>query len=98
MARVYTKIDYSPAWELNEKVIEKIFFTDEKSNNHIDESKSTFERFSFKQLMKGTLYFRGKILAKIEDVGFNNVNEIIDRLMKKVPKEIPSRSMVQKTH
>lgn len=25
MARVYTKVDYSPAWELNEKVIDYIF-------------------------------------------------------------------------
>ena len=29
MARVYTKVDYSPAWELNEKVIDYIFFSNE---------------------------------------------------------------------
>ena len=29
MARVYTKIDYSPAWDLNEKVIDYIFFSNE---------------------------------------------------------------------
>ena len=37
-----------------------------------------FERFSFKQLIKGTIYFRGRIIDTIEDVGFNNVEEIIN--------------------
>ena len=96
LARTYVRIDFSPAWNLNEKVIEKIFFTDEKSRHHNTEEQSlTFERFSFKQLMKGTLYFRGKIIATIEDVGFNNVNEIIDKLMEELPDTIPSRAMVQ---
>lgn len=45
--------------------------------------------------MKGTLYFRGKAIASVEDIGFNNVNEIIGKLMAKVPKNIPVRSMVQ---
>ena len=95
LARTYVKIDFSPAWELNEKVVNKIFFTEEKSNDHVDVEKSSFEKFSFKQLMKGTLYFRGKAIASVEDIGFNNVNEIIAKLMAKVPKNIPVRSMVQ---
>ena len=39
MARVYTKIDYSPAWELNEKVIDYIFFSNEDIDNHEDSGK-----------------------------------------------------------
>ena len=95
LARTYVKIDFSPAWELNEKVIEKIFFTEEKSNEHESKVKPHFERFSFKQLIKGTLYFRGKIMATVEDVGFNNVEQVIIELMKKIPSTIPSRSTVQ---
>ena len=96
MARTYVKIDFTPAWILNEKVIEKIFFTEENSREHKEEKKeSHFERFSFKQLIKGTLYFKGRIINTIEDVGFNNVEDVINVLMKKLPETIPSRSMVQ---
>lgn len=95
LARTYVKIDYSPAWELNEKVVEKIFFTEEKSNERKPKVDEQFERFSFKQLIKGTLYFKGRIINKVEDVGFNNVEQVISKLMKELPEDIPSRSLVQ---
>ena len=97
LARTYVKIDFTPAWELNEKVVEKIFFTEDKSKDNIqqDPQQDVFERFSFKQLIKGTLYFRGKVVATIEDIGFNNVEEVIDKLMSLKPDTIPSRTMVQ---
>lgn len=95
LARTYVKIDFTPAWILNEKVVEKIFFTEEKSRTHTEKRDNHFERFSFKQLIKGTLYFRGKIMKTVEDVGFNNVEEVISILMKDLPDTIPTRSMVQ---
>lgn len=95
LARTYVKIDFTPAWELNEKVVEKIFFTEENSREHIEKKDNHFERFSFKQLIKGTIYFRGRIIDTVEDVGFNNVEEIINVLMSKLPDTIPTRSMVQ---
>lgn len=97
LARTYVKIDFTPAWVLNEKVVEKIFFTDDKSKNTIQqkEEEEPFERFSFKQLIKGTMYFRGKVVATVEDIGFNNVEEVIDKLMSMIPETIPSRTMVQ---
>lgn len=95
LARTYVKIDFTPAWILNEKVIEKIFFTEENSCEHKEEQNNHFERFSFKQLIKGTLYFRGRIISTVEDVGFNNVEDVIKVLMKDLPDTIPSRSLVQ---
>ena len=95
LARTYVKIDFTPAWELNEKVVEKIFFTEDKTSaNKNEESESNLFRFSAKQLIKGTLYFKGKILASVEDIGFNNIEEVISHLMKNLPDTIPSRSMV----
>ena len=95
VTRGYIKLDFTPAWELNEKVVEKIFFTDEKSSRENHETQEAkFERFSYKQLMRGTLYYRGKVLVKVEDVGFNNVDEIIARLMSELPETVPERSMV----
>lgn len=95
LARTYVKIDFTPAWILNEKVIEKIFFTEENSREHKEEQDNHFERFSFKQLIKGTLYFRGRIISTVEDVGFNNVEDVIKVLMKDLPDTIPTRSLVQ---
>ena len=96
LARTYVKVDFTPAWELNEKVIEKIFFTEDKSTaNKNEDANSNFFRFSAKQLIKGTLYFKGKILASVENIGFNNVEEVISHLMKELPDTIPPRSMVQ---
>lgn len=46
MARVYVKIDYSPAWTLNEKVIDFIFFSDKESREKSREKSKTFERIS----------------------------------------------------
>lgn len=95
LARTYVKIDFTPAWILNEKVIEKIFFTEENSREHKVEQDTHFERFSFKQLIKGTLYFRGRIISTVEDVGFNNVEDVIKVLMKDLPDTVPTRSLVQ---
>ena len=96
LARTYVKIDFTPSWELNEKVVEKIFFTEDKSSaNQNEEPESGFFRFSAKQLIKGTLYFRGKVLATVEDLGFNNIEEVISHLMKELPDTIPPRTMVQ---
>jgi len=95
LARTYVKIDFTPAWILNEKVVEKIFFTEENSRERKEEKENRFEKFSFKQLVKGTLYFRGRIIKTVEDVGFNNVEDVIKVLMKEIPDTIPSRSMVQ---
>lgn len=90
----YVKIDYSPAWELNEKVIELILFTDSVTEKPHDD-KTKFERFSARQLIKGTAYFMGRTLGEICDIGFNNVEEVIARLVAFVPEDVPDRCMVQ---
>ena len=94
VTRTYVKVDFSPAWTLNEKVLEKIFFTEDKSRDHSHFQDTSFERFSYKQLMKGTIYYRGRKISELADVGFHNVDEIINKLMKELPDTIPSRTMV----
>lgn len=95
VTKTYVITDFTPAWELNEKVIEKIFFTDEKSHRNQNDQDPTFEKFSKKQMIKGTLYYRGRKITTVEDIGFNNVEEVISALMKNLPETIPSRTMVQ---
>lgn len=38
---------------------------------------------------------RGKALVMVENVGFNNVDEVIEHLMSRLPDTIASRSLVQ---
>lgn len=79
---------------MNEKVLEKIFFTEDKSRDYSKDNDNAFERFSFRQMMKGSIFYRGRKVSEFTDVGFNNVDEIIDKLMKELPSTIPSRAMV----
>ena len=93
VTRGYIKTDYSPAWELNEKVIDFIFFSDKPSRR---EQKPKEERFklSYRYQVHGEAFFRGRKLAEITDVGFNNVDEVIAKLVERLPDDIPNRSMV----
>lgn len=96
VTRGYMKLDFSPAWELNEKVVELIFFTDKESHREKEtDVEEKFERFSKMQLMSGKAFFMGRVLAEVEDVGFSNVDEIISRLASMLPDNIPERCMVQ---
>lgn len=96
VTRGYLKLDYTPAWELNEKVVELVFFSEEESDEDEKASKKdVFERFSVKQLMRGTVFFRGHKLGEVHDIGFNNVNEIFAALYEFVPKDLPERTRIQ---
>lgn len=95
VTRGYVKIDFSPAWKLNDKVIDFVFFSDKKGKRQEVQENTNFERFSFKYLMRGTVYFRGRQLGQIQDIGFNNVDEIIDKLLAMVPDDLPDRCIVQ---
>lgn len=96
VTRGYLKLDFTPAWELNEKVVDFIFFSTAKgARQQHDQQGSSFERFSAKQLIHGTAYFKGKMLGEVQDIGFNNVDEVIAALVPFVPDDVPMRSMVQ---
>lgn len=87
------KLDFSPAWRLNEKVVELIFFSDADGERR-DPEEGVF-RFSAKHLVRGAVYFRGKPMGEVEDTGFNNVDEVISALVPFVRDDVPVRSMVQ---
>ena len=95
VTRGYLKLNFTPAWELNEKVIEYIFFSEGTSHREEKQEPDTFTRFSPSQMIKGTVYFRGRILGQLQDIGFHNVDEVVKRLVPFIPEEIPVRSIVQ---
>ena len=94
MARVYTKIDYSPAWELNEKVIDYIFFTNEDIDNHEDSSNS-FERMSKYNLIRREAFISGECVSVIEDSGFTNVELVIAKVLMSMHDDVPHPTKVQ---
>ena len=93
VTRGYIKIDFTPAWVLNEKVVDFIFFTDKPSVRERQEEEPHF-RLSFRYQIHGEAYFQGKKLAEFTDTGYNNVDEVIAKLASQLPDEIPARSMV----
>lgn len=87
MAKVYVKIDFTPAWILNEKVIDFVFFT-EKESKHVEKEDKSFERISRYNLVRAEAYVMGKQVCAIEDTGFSNVDQIMDKLVTILPKNI----------
>lgn len=71
VTRGYVKIDYSPAWRLNAKVIDFIFFTDKPSKQgrakDIDEPEEKLFRLSRKMMVYARAYFKGAVMAELTD-------------------------------
>lgn len=95
----YVKIDFAPAWRLNAKVIDFVFFTTKKSKQgkarDIEEPKDKLFRISKKMMIQGRAYFKGEQLAEVKDIGFNTVDEVIKALVPMLPDTIPDRAAVQ---
>ena len=93
VTRGYIKLDFTPAWLLNEKVVDFIFFTDKPSVRERQEEEPHF-RLSFRYQVHAEAYFQGKKLAELTDTGYNNVDDVIAKLAEQLPDDIPPRSMV----
>lgn len=94
MARVYTMIDYSPAWELNDKVIDYIFFSNKEPGRNKD-TECSFERMSKYNLIRGEVFINGERVSVIEDTGFRNVDQVINMLLTALPDVTPRPVKVQ---
>ncbi|MBQ9170742.1 MAG: site-specific integrase [Bacteroidaceae bacterium] len=88
MARVYIKIDYKPAWILNEKVIDFIFFSDKESRQTSKDENKSFEKISKYNNVRAEAYVMGKKLCALEDTGFTNVDQIMDKLVTLLPQKV----------
>lgn len=99
ITRGYIKIDFSPAWELNKKVIDFIFFSNAKSKlgeaKDLNCPKDKLFRLSPKAMIYARAYFRGEVLAELSDIGFSNVDDVIRKLAAKLPSTIPDKCAVQ---
>ena len=96
VTRGYVEIDFTPAWILNEKVIDFILFSNATSKRmmHEEEEQGVF-RISPKMLIRAAAFFQGKCLANFEDIGYSNIDEVTKKLASHFPTDIPDRSIVQ---
>ena len=99
VTRGYVKIDYTPAWELNAKVIDFIFFSDKPSKQgkamDLEDSRTPFFRISPKKMVYARAYFKGKVVADFTDIGFGTIDAVIQALVTKLPTDIPKGCQVQ---
>ena len=99
VTRGYVKIDFTPAWELNAKVIDFIFFSSKRSKQgkarDFESPKDVLFRITPKRMIYGRAYFKGDVVAELTDIGFSNVDQVINRLAKQLPKDIPTGCNVQ---
>lgn len=91
----YVKPDFSRAWELNEKVVEKVFFTNEPSRRtqkyHVPEFDKVEDTFE----LSADAYFMGEVVAHIEGKGYRNTDEIIEQLMDNINATVPKNCTIQ---
>lgn len=97
VTRGYVIPDFTPAWELNERVIDFILFSDATSRRMEREQpkEEGLFRLSPKMLIRAAAFFQGKCLANFEDIGYSNIEEVTKALVVRFPADIPDRSMVQ---
>lgn len=97
VTRGYVRLDFSSAWELNEKVVDFIFFSDATSRRMEREQTQDdgLFRLSPKMLIRAAAFFGGKCIANFEDIGYGNIEEVTKALVPHFPADIPDRSMVQ---
>lgn len=99
VTRGYVKIDFTPAWDLNAKVIDFIFYSDKQSKQgkarDLEHAEDKLFRISPKMMIYGRAYFKGKVLAELTDIGFSTIDAVIKSLSDKLPDYIPTGSAVQ---
>lgn len=95
ITRGYIKLDFTPAWELNERVVDFILFSDHASKQAAPDVESAVFRISPKMLLRAAAFFRGRCMASFEDIGCSNIDEVISRLVAELPDDIPYRCIVQ---
>lgn len=99
VTRGYVKIDFTPAWELNAKVIDFVFFSNAPSKQgkakDVEQPEDKLFRLSKKTMVYARAYFKGEVIAELTDIGFGTVDAVIGALAEKIRSDIPVGCEVQ---
>ena len=91
----YVKPDFSRAWELNEKVVEKIFFTNDPSRRTQEYHAPVFEKVEETFELCADAYFMGEVVGHVEGKGYRNTDDIIRQLMDNINDTVPKNCTIQ---
>lgn len=91
----YVKPDFSRAWELNEGVVEKVFFTNEKSKRLSRNKITSFDKIDDKVELEAEAFYMGEVVAKCEGKGYMDTEEIIAQLMANLDSSVPVKCTIQ---
>ena len=91
----YVKPDFSRAWELNEKVVQKVFFTNDKSKRLEEHHLPVFDKVDETFELSADAYFMGEVVAHVDGKGYKNTDEIIEQLMDNINDTVPKNCTIQ---
>ena len=68
---------------MNDKVVDFIFFTDNPGKEELrrEEKKLEMDRISKNNLLRGTAFYKGKVVAEEEKTGFTNKGQLVALLI-----------------
>ena len=77
---------------MNDKVVEFIFFTENQGKEELrwEEKKLITDRIFKNNLLRGTAFYKGKVVAEEEKTAFTNKGQLVALLTKRLPKDIPT--------
>lgn len=93
VTRGYLKLNFEPAWELNEKVVDLVF-NSTQDNGRAQEKEPQLFRLSKNNMVRGTAMLHGKTLAMVEDIGYTTKLQVVQDLQMMLPEDMPPRTMV----
>lgn len=90
VTETYVKPDYTIISELNQKVIDFIFYG-KLPDKMVEDDSHIHSQFkiSFKNMIMGTVFFNEQKIYSFKDIGYNNVDDVISELVKHLPEDMP---------
>lgn len=97
VTRGYVKPDFSKIWELNERVIDFILFSDLASKRAKKEKPTEEVTFEVTPgvLIRAAAFYQGRCLANFEDLGYTEIDGVTRKLVSRFPNDIPEGGIVQ---
>lgn len=100
VTRGYIKIDFSPAWRLNEAVVALVFGGEVKrevKREPMVKDRTCCSRrieISADHMVYARAYVRGEMVAETGDIGFVSADEVVRQLMGLLPPTVPEGATV----
>lgn len=99
VTRGYIKPDFTPAWKLNEKVVDFIFSQTSEKNQVKEEEKETEKvdiGLTTATLFRVAVFHQGKCLLNYQDIGCGSIGEVIGEAKGRLPDGVPADDVTVK--